>query len=320
MLKLRKTCDEYLTYCLKNKNLSNHTLKAYSLDLNQLVGYFGEEKNIEEIGKYLLREYHQFLTDKKYAPATIKRKLCCAQSMFGWLEKDDAIGINPFNKLSIEIKSPKKLPKNIPINEISALLQTAKCELGLSKTSNYSNNYLTTVVTSKKDLNKLTTLISIELMLCTGMRVGELVKLSVLDVDILQRKIKVMGKGSRERFVFIPDVELGQLIAFYILIRTITVPTNDNLLVNSRGQAASTQFIRKLIHNISKKTNIERKITPHMFRHSAACELLEADVDIRFVQRLLGHHSISTTELYTHVQDNTLKEKISNANVRRRFS
>ncbi|MGL1957106.1 MAG: tyrosine-type recombinase/integrase [Colwellia sp.] len=319
MHKLRETCDKYLTYCSKNKNLANYTLKAYTLDLNQLVEYFSEDKIIEEIDKYLLREFHQFLTDKEYAPATIKRKLCCVQSMFRWLEIDDVIDINPFHKLSIRIKAPKKLPRNIPFNEISDLINTAKNELGLNKKGTYCSENITDVITSKKSLNRLTALISIELMLCTGIRVGELVKIAIGDIEIYQRKIKVMGKGSRERFVFIPDDDLSLLIKSYIQLRIITEPLTDNLLVNSRGQTASTQFIRKLIKDVSTKSQVEQKITPHMFRHSAACELLEADVDIRFVQRLLGHHSISTTELYTHVQDNTLKEKISRANVRSRF-
>lgn len=319
MQTLLDTCNTYLSYCEKNKNLADYTLKAYGLDLAQFAAYFGEEHIFEEICKHRLRQFHQFLNDKEYAPATIKRKLNCIQSMFRWLERDDAIAINPFNSIKIEIKSPKKLPKNIPSDLITHIIKTAKLSLGLKMTEQYAIQKIAELITSKRSLNKLTTLLAIELMLCSGMRVGELVKLNLYDINIQQQKIKVMGKGSRERFVFIPDEELATLLQAYKQQRYIVQPSHQGFLVNSRGEPASTQFIRKLIKQITHQAGIELKITPHMFRHSAACELLESDVDIRFVQRLLGHHSISTTELYTHVQDNTLKEKITKANVRRKL-
>lgn len=174
-------------------------------------------------------------------------------------------------------------------------------------------------INNKRDLNTLTGLVALELMLCTGIRVGELVQIELQNVFINERKIKIFGKGSRERYVFLSDKELSQLLNHYIKQRLITEPTSDHLLVNSRGKSASTQFIRKLIKNIANSAHTQTHVTPHMLRHSAACELLNSGLDIRFVQRLLGHSSISTTEIYTHVTDNTLQLKIEEANIRGRL-
>jgi len=235
------------------------------------------------------------------------------------MELDDLIDISPFNKIRIVIKSPKKLPKNIPPRKMKKIIQTSRKELGLHKCTKYISSEISASIKTKKHLNKLTTLISLELMLYTGLRVAELVNININDIDTRERKIKIMGKGSRERYVFIPDIDSCELIKSYTYSRQITNPKTDFFLLNSRGRPASTQFIRKLVRLISESAGIKEKITPHMFRHSAACELIESGVDIRFVQRLLGHNSISTTELYTHVTDNILKQRISKANIRSRF-
>lgn len=314
---LNNLCAEYLLYCNKTKNLSDYTLKAYRIDLAQFQAYVGDEELIDSIDKVKIRQFHHFLSDKGYTPATIKRKLACIKSMFRWLELDDVVDINPFNKVKIDIKSPKKLPKNIPSRTIRKIILEAKKQIGLVKQSQYTSTEITSKIVSGKGLNKLTTLVSLELLLCTGLRVAELVGIDINDISLRERKIRVMGKGARERYVFIPDIELCELLKAYIELRFVTSPDNSSFLVNSRGKPASTQFIRKLIRIVSESADVKDKITPHMFRHSAACELLEAGVDIRFVQRLLGHHSISTTELYTFVSDNALKQKISKANVRR---
>nr|WP_275443045.1 tyrosine-type recombinase/integrase [Pseudoalteromonas sp. OOF1S-7] len=180
-----------------------------------------------------------------------------------------------------------------------------------------SGNY---EVRSKRRLNDLTTLVALEIMISTGVRVSELSGIDLSDIYINEKKIKIMGKGSRERFVYLTDQEIVKLLKNYIDNRPICAPNHSQLLTNSRGQPASTQFLRKLIKTLSQQSNTQLKVTPHMLRHSAACELLESGLDIRFVQRLLGHSSISTTERYTHVSDNVLQKKITKANVRKRIA
>ncbi len=318
MNSLSGICSHYLQICSKNKNLSRHTLKAYDIDMAQFMSCVGKNTLIEEITKTELKKFHNYLIEQELAPSSIKRKLACIRAMFKWLELEEVIEINPFHKFRANIKSAKRLPKNVPANEINSMIVQAKNELGLHKQALYSAVQLNQLIGSKKSLNKLTTLVAVELMLCTGMRVGELSGITVNCVDIYERKIKIFGKGARERYVYLPDEELCELVHAYIQQRQITEPDNNNFLVNSRGQPASTQFLRKLIKEVAEKAFTKQKVTPHMLRHSAACELLESGLDIRFVQRLLGHSSISTTEIYTHVNDRQLKDKVTQANVRGR--
>ena len=318
MNSLSSICSQYLDVCRRNKNLSQHTLKAYDIDLTQFQGVVGRQKSICDITKQDIIQFHHHLDEESLSPASIKRKLACLRAMFKWLELEEILEINPFHKIRTNIKFPKKLPKNVPAKDVNSMIQSAKTELGLSHTSSYKYKSIAACVTSKKSLNKLTTLVAIELMLCTGIRVGELTGITLNCIDVYERKIKIFGKGARERFVFLPDQELCDLLSTYLRVRSIVEPKTDAFLLNSRGQAASTQFLRKLVKDIAKLAYTQQKVTPHMLRHSAACELLESGLDIRFVQRLLGHSSISTTEIYTHVNDKLLKDKISNANVRKR--
>lgn len=315
---LGSICSHYLQICSKNKNLSRHTLKAYNIDMAQFMSCIGKQHPINNITKVELQSFHDHLIEESLSPSSIKRKLACIRAMFKWLELEEMIEINPFHKFRASIKSARRLPKNVPANELNAMIMQAKAELGLTKRQSYRFSRISRLVTRKKSLNKLTTLVSIELMLSTGIRVGELSGITINCVDIYDRKIKIFGKGARERYVFLPDQEVCDLVESYLKLRHITEPDTEVLLVNSRGKPASTQFLRKLIKDNAKNAFTKQKVTPHMLRHSAACELLESGLDIRFVQRLLGHSSISTTEIYTHVNDKQLKDKVSQANVRGR--
>ena len=318
MKRLKDVCKEYLTFCERSKNLSNHTLKAYYIDLKQFQICIGLTADIQKIDRFSIRKFQHYLVDESRSPASIIRKLSCIKSMFRWLEMEDTIEVNPFNKMKISVKACKRLPRNIPAGDIRKIIKSAKAHLSLNEHEVYSLINVVSSIKTKKCLNKLTTLVAIELMLCTGLRVAELTSLKIFDINVREKKIKVVGKGSRERYVFIPDKDLCILVKAYLSIRCITQPETDAFLLNSRGKPASTQFIRKLVRVIAEQIGLKQRITPHMFRHSAACELLESDVDIRFVQRLLGHQSISTTEIYTHITDSLLRQKVSRANVRNR--
>lgn len=318
MKRLKDVCTEYLKYCEVSKNLSSHTLKAYEIDLKQFQCFAGEVCSISKVDRYIIRNFQYYLVDEGRAPASIVRKLSCLKSMFRWLELEDSIQSNPFSKVRISLKKPKCLPRNIPTRDIKKIIKCAKKDLGLNEHDEYLASRLIGLVEKSKLNNKFTTLVVVELMLCTGLRVAELSNLKIEDINTRERKVKVVGKGSRERYVFLPDKEICELIKAYLVTRLILNPNTDTFLQNSRGKPASTQFIRKLVRVVAEKSGLQQRITPHMFRHSAACELLESDVDIRFVQRLLGHHSISTTEIYTHVTNRALRQKVVKANVRSR--
>ena len=310
----KEVCKQFLSYCQHTKQLSKHTIKAYKQDLlvfNRLV----LQQPINDFDKKQLKAYVSQLHQMELSARTIKRKIACLKSMFRWLELEDIIEINPFNKVDVSIKLPRQLPRNIPKNNLRKMLNSARVNLNLSKENNYNLTTLKMLISTPKQLNRLTSLLVIELLFSTGMRVNELVNIEISHIFFNEKKIKILGKGQRERFVFLPNKELIELVNSYLTLRKVTKPKHDLLLTNSRGNIASTHFIRKLIRDTAKDAKIDN-VTPHMYRHSAACQLLESGVDIRFVQRLLGHQSILTTQLYTHVNDNVLQKRITKANTR----
>ncbi|MEK6374916.1 MAG: tyrosine-type recombinase/integrase [Acidobacteriota bacterium] len=162
----------------------------------------------------------------------------------------------------------------------------------------------------------LTAYVATELLFATGMRVAELASLLDAAVDVEDGTITIVGKGNRQRRVFVPD-ELKSLLRDYRTARDRCASTAGTFLINSRGDAASPQMIRRLVRLHGERSAVRDRVTPHMFRHSVATYLLEEGVDIRYVQRLLGHRSISTTEIYTHVADAALKLRITERHPRR---
>ena len=138
---------------------------------------------------------------------------------------------------------------------------------------------------------------------------GELCGIRLDDLDLENGIIRIYGKGSRERVVFLVDKKVTSALKNYLHMRKKINPDTDNLLITSRGTPAKPEYIRQNLHQLVSRTPLKKRITPHMFRHSTATHLLEAGVDIRYVQRLLGHSSISTTERYTHVSDSSLQER-----------
>ncbi|MGL1956602.1 MAG: tyrosine-type recombinase/integrase [Colwellia sp.] len=293
----KDVCEQFLSHCQHTKQLSTHTIKAYKQDLasfNLLV----QEQQIYDFDKKQLKNYVFQLHKMELSLRTIKRRIACLKSMFRWLELEDIIEVNPFHKTDVSIKLPRQLPRNIPKNNLRKMLKSARINLNLHKEDNYNLTTLKASISTPKQVNKLTSLLVVELLFSTGMRVSELVNIEISQIFFSEKKIKILGKGQRERFVFLPSKELTELVNSYISLRKITKPKHDFLLTNSRGNMASTHFIRKLIREIAIHAKIDR-VTPHMYRHSAACQLLESGVDIRFVQKLLGHQSILTTQLYT---------------------
>ncbi len=304
-----------MSHCEHNKRLSEHTLAAYQRDLDCFLA-FKQSLTIVDCDKEHLKRYVVWLNQQDLSVKTVKRRLACLKSMFRWLELEEVIENNPFHKLDFNLKLPRQLPRNIPKKELKKILKAARMLANVPVDEPYSHEAIAKTVTSSRAFNRLTTLVCIELLFATGMRVSELVGLTLSHVFITERKMKILGKGQRERYVFLPDQDLKTLIHSYIRLRFIVEPDHDHLISNSRGKAPNTQYVRKLLHKLTENL-VSDKVTPHMYRHSAACQLLESGVDIRYVQRLLGHQSISTTELYTHVNDVVLQRKIAKANTRK---
>jgi len=282
--------DLFLRHCRTGRNLAGNTLKAYAQDFAELKRYTVANPDVPAHTPAGLAAYAHWLSDVRgNAAATIKRRLACLRALFSWAERRGDLQASPFRTAEIRIQLPKKLPRCLTASELRALF------------------------VARKQASKTLSL-AILLLFTTGMRVGELAALRLGDIDIDRRTIRVRGKGSRERQVFLShDDVLAELQLYVKSFCSKDAEPSQAILRNQKGRAASTAWIRLHLRALATGAEIRRRITPHMLRHSAATSLLEAGVDIRFVQRLLGHRSIATTEIYTHVTDERLKQAVLGA-------
>ena len=291
--------QNFLSHCRRN-GLAQNTIRAYQSDLSDYQNWCARSQRSGEINKESILDWVTDMRDRQLSPGTLKRRVACLKSFFGWLEEEESIDLNPFHRLKLAIRQPKKLPRDLNRSELNLLISKASYE---AKTN--------------RSIIGNTLWLAIELMFGTGMRVGELCSIRLSDLDMENLSIYIHGKGDRDRVVYIVDPDIVSLLKKYVIIRNELKPDTDHLLITSRGTSAKPDFIRRNLHSLVEKSSIDKSITPHMLRHSAATQLLEAGVDIRYVQRLLGHSSISTTERYTHVNDTSLHAVLASANPRR---
>lgn len=316
-MRLDQVCADFLEFCLVSRKLSDHTIRAYTLDLKEFRLLIKRNKSIKNVSKEDIKGFHTFLSvTKKLKSRSIKRKLACLKSMFSWLEEEEVIEDTPFRKYKVQIKTPFNLPRIISHSDVRNLLSHPLRLLGI----NNGHNPIPIIKKISFDSNSfkaLTALIAIETFYQTAIRVNELCSIDENDIDIHAKIIVIKGKGSRQRSVFILDDRLLKLIQFYIELTEVRYPGSSGFLKNSRGGRATSQFIRHLIVSTAKNCGIKKRVTPHMIRHTSATHLLESGVDIRFVQKLLGHQSIATTQIYTHVSDRNLRETLERLHPRK---
>lgn len=270
----------YLETSEYERKLSPNTLKAYRIDLQQFITFV----NGAWPDRDLLSSYVKYL-NQNFSPRSVKRKLASVRAFYHELKLGGTLEESPFDRLHIRIQSPKQLPRIIPTHIVHDLLQCAYAA--------YSP--------SRRDT--LRDIVVLELLFSTGLRVSELCALSK-DTFILENndlRLLVNGKGSKERVLQITTPELLKLVRIYCYEFHTEIQTQGFILFNQRGNPISPQSVRRIIQRYLNKSGIEYHITPHMFRHTFATSLLEAGVDIRYIQSLLGHSSISTTQIYTHV-------------------
>ena len=290
-MELGAACRLFTAYCRDERGLSPNTLAAYRQDVEELRRFVDEATPVAEIDGERLLAYARHLSGPRgLKPATVKRRLACLRSLFAWLVRRRELAVSPFATVELRVRIPARLPRCLGAAELRALLAAAA------------------------DAAPVTGLAAL-LLLATGMRVGELAALRMGDLDLAGRSVRIFGKGSRERQAFLPDDETAAAVSRYLASERPGAGARDPLLVNARGRGMSSENLRRRIVGLATEAGIERRVTPHMLRHSAATALIESGVDIRFVQRLLGHRSIATTELYTHVSDRALQAAISSAAV-----
>lgn len=286
MHNLQIQTEQYLEFCLYQKRLDSKTLKAYRIDLKQFAETISVS-DIQQITPHVLEDYIAQL-HQTYKPKTVKRKIASIKAFFHYLEYRDIIPANPFNKLQIHFREPVILPKTIPLHTVETLLSTV-----YHQRSNASTDF--------QRRNALRDAAVIELLFATGIRISELCSLKANDVNLLDKTILIYGKGSKERILQIGNDSVMRILIEYKESFQAEIKHSNYFFVNQKGFQLSDQSVRRMINKYVSLASIELHITPHMFRHTFATSLLEADVDIRYIQEMLGHSSINITEIYTHV-------------------
>lgn len=279
--------NTYLTYCKTQKQLDAKTLKAYRIDLRQLSEHLPPKLPPTGITSAMLESYIAVL-HQKYKPKTSKRKIASAKAFFHYLEYREIIERNPFNKLQIKFREPFILPKTIPLQTLETFLTAVYRQ--------HSN--ARTVYQQKSALRDIAVF---ELLFATGMRISELCSLGLNDVNLCDRAVLIYGKGKKERKIQIGNEDVIDRLIHYKKEYLPEMEISGCFFVNRSGRKLSEQSVRRMIQKYSALASIDLHITPHMFRHTFATSLLEADVDIRYIQEMLGHSSINITEIYTHV-------------------
>ncbi|MCK6641871.1 MAG: tyrosine-type recombinase/integrase [Bacteroidia bacterium] len=297
MKTIREATKAFLFHCQYEKKLSSKTLKAYSTDVAQFMQFVGHRKlsqPVTTIDKQVLKNLLEHLDGMK--PKTLKRKVATIKAMFNFLEFEDEIQINPFRKLKIKIKEPKMLPSVMSLSEVQNILNVAS-----TATRKFKDK------SSYEYFERLRHLAVLETLFATGTRVSELCFLQATDVDLETGHVKIMGKGSRQRIIQICHPETLSILTSYRKIVRQRFGETSYFFINRLGQRLSDQSVRFMVERYSLKAGISKKVTPHTFRHSFATLLLEQNVDIKYIQTFLGHSSISTTQIYTHV--NSVKQR-----------
>lgn len=283
--KTKNLAEDFRLYLEIERNLSAHTILAYGKDIFDFLEYIGI-KSPEDITYKDIREYFVAIQDKNYSKTTVSRKIASLRTFYRYMLRERLIENNPADN----IKSPKKshlLPKFFTDEEMETLLNSID-----PKTPSGCRNRAI-----------------IETLYATGMRVSELCNLVFEDLNLKQNEITVFGKGGKERIVLISNRARDFLEEYLENVRPRFALTNDNnfVFINNEGYRFQQRSVNDILKNAAKKSNFQKQLSAHVLRHSFATRLLEHGADLRVVQELLGHASISNTQIYTHVSTQRLK-------------
>ena len=302
---LESYIKNYIEYCTAQKRLDTKTLKAYKIDLRQ----FSEQISTTEIESITTSVLETYITNlhQQYSPKAVKRKISSIKAFFHYLEYKDIIILNPFNKLQIKFREPVILPKTIPLKTLEVLFNAA-----------YAKYHKTTSPCQKR--KTLRDIAVFELLFATGIRISELCSILLQNMDLQNNIILIHGKGSKERLIHICDPNVLSILNQYYTEYYSQISACGYFFVNNNGNRLSDQSVRDMINKYCRIADIDYHITPHMFRHTFATQLLEEDVDIRYIQTMLGHSSINVTEIYTHVTMSKQKDILASKHPRRNMN
>ena len=287
--------NEFKNYLKLERSLSNNSIDAYLLDIRKLTSFISENYStslsIENIDVSIIESFIKYLFKSESSTYSQARIVSGLKSFFNYLLLEEKIDINPMELIDAP-KLVRKLPETLSIKEIEIIINAVDLD-------------------SKEGMRNKAIL---ETLYSCGLRVSELVNLKVQNLFLDIGFIKVLGKGLKERLVPI-GTKAAECISLYMKVYRTNINISEGfegyLFINRRGKNLTRNMIFIIVKDLAKKAGLNKNISPHTFRHSFATHLIEGGADLRAVQEMLGHESITTTEIYTHLNKDYLKEVVN---------
>jgi integrase/recombinase XerC len=299
--------EQYVRWLLVTRDLSPHTIRAYDSDIATFERHLGARANVVQIDQDRLVAFMEEQRAAGLSSTSIRRRASGLRGFCKWLLSGRLLASDPWVGTTVAVGRSRKLPRILPAHELDRLF------LSLRKTAGVDNAGDSDGVLHRP--HESTTLLAVALMVATGVRVHEVVGIKCQDIDLPGRSLRLVGKGRRERQVFLTNDWITGLTRAYLKTRAALGLEHPRLLFNCHHDPLTAPAMRSRLLKAARDAGLHVRVTPHMLRHTAATQLIEAGVDIRYIQRLLGHASLSTTEIYTHVSDRALRRVVSDADV-----
>ena len=293
----KKYLQAFKLYIEVERNFSKHTVTAYGSDILSFLIWLND-RSLSEVTYSLIREYLLYIQQFNYSKTTTARKIASLRTFYRYLYRERIVDTNP----ALGVHSPKRgksLPEFLTESEMEQVLNNIK----MDSPAGYRNRTI------------------LELLYATGMRVSELSSLNFENLNLEENEIKVFGKGAKERIVLVSERAKNFMETYiktvrYLIFKNENITPQTPVFINKTGYRLQPQSVRLAIKEVVDKIELPKHVTPHVFRHSFATKLLENGADLRVVQELLGHSSISNTQIYTHVSTERLKQSYNIAHPR----
>lgn len=308
-MKLTIVRARYIRWLLATKDLSPHTVRAYETDLSNFERHVGPHVEAERIDRESLISFLERQKSDGLSPASLRRRASALRGFCRWMLSEGLIRDDPWDGTALILGRPRHLPRALPVDDLDRLLVFLRLAAHIDAERFVESRAV------REHPHESTTLLAVSLMVATGVRVHEVVGLRWRDIDLAGRAVRLVGKGRRERQVFLTNDWITSLTRVFLEVRASLGLSHPHLLFNQHYDPLSPAAMRSRLAKAAAAAGVSTRVTPHMLRHTAATQLIEAGVDIRYIQRLLGHASLSTTEIYTHVSDRALRRVVSDADV-----
>ena len=299
--------EQYVRWLVVTKDLSPHTIRAYDSDLSAFERYLGPRAPVEELDRDCLLSFIEEQQTAGLSPISVRRRASALRGFCKWLVSRDLLDSDPLSGTSVTVGRSRALPRILSAHDLDRLFGFLRRMAGVDDSDGAAQ------VLDRP--HESTTLLAVSLMVATGVRVHEAVGIKCQDIDLEGRSLRLLGKGRRERQVFLTNDWITDYTSAYLDARLTLGLKHHHLLFNLHYDPLTPPAMRSRLAKAARAAGLPGRVTPHMLRHTAATQLIEAGVDIRYIQRLLGHASLSTTEIYTHVSDRALKQVVSDADV-----